>query len=496
MEREYSKKLLQALQEQERRNARVSLLAYAKAVMPGYEVGDHHYQIAHALEAVERRAILRQIIVMPPRHGKSELASRKFPAWYLARNPRHQMIASSYAGELAVDFGRSVRNLMGSKDHQNVFKDSGLSPDSAAANRWHTTEGGIYVAAGVGSGITGKGAHILLIDDPIKDHEEAESEIYRKRLWNWYKSTAYTRLMPNGAIILIQTRWHEDDLVGKLLAEQEKGEGDDWEVLHLKAVHEGRALWPAWYALPALKKIEKVVGPREWQALYQGEPTPDEGVNFKREWVRYYDKLPENMKMYGASDYAVTEDDLDYTVHGVIGLDENDDMYVVEIWRKQTQTDKWIEALFHLVQKWKPLVWGEEAGQIIKSVGPFILKRQIEDKIYFHREQFASSVNKVIRSRSFEARMSMGKVYFPRNEEWGETLISELMKFPLGKNDDQVDVMSLFGRMISGMVGAKPPKEPRQEPDINDGMTKVTLSQLFKHNEEIRRKERTENYVR
>ena len=493
MKQESSKKLLQALQEKERRNARVSLIAYTKSVLPVYETSDHHYRIAHKLEAVERGEIPRLIIVMPPRHGKSELASRKFPAWYLGRNPRHQIIASSYSGDLATDFGRSVRNLMDSRDHQNIFPKSGLSPDSQAANRWHTTEGGVYVAAGVGSGITGKGAHILLIDDPIKDHEEAESEIYRRRLWNWYKSTAYTRLMPGGAVIIIQTRWHEDDLVGKLLIDED---GDDWDVLHLKAIDGKQALWPSWYPIQDLEKIQKVIGPREWQALYQGEPTPDEGVQFKREWVRYYDKLPENMRMYGASDYAVTEDDNDYTVHGIVGIDEHDDMYVVEMWRQQTETDKWIEALFHLVQKWKPLVWGEESGQIIKSVGPFIDKRQREDKVYFRREQFTSAVNKVIRARSFEARMSMGKVYFPRNEEWGETLISELIKFPLGKNDDQVDVMSLFGRMISGMIGASVPKPKPRSPDIKDGMTKVTLTDLFKHSDDMRRKERMENYAR
>ncbi len=198
------------------------------------------------------------MIFMPPRHGKSELGSRRFPAWYLGRNPGKSIIAASYNSDLATDFGREVRNIVNAPEYGCVFESS-LSADSKAANRWHTDAGGIYVAAGVGTAVTGRGADIFLIDDPVKDREEADSEIKRQRVWDWYTSTAYTRLAPGGAIILIQTRWNEDDLGGRLLEAQEAG-GDKWEVLDLPAIRDdGSALWPDRYSVEALERIKAAI---------------------------------------------------------------------------------------------------------------------------------------------------------------------------------------------------------------------------------------------
>ena len=183
------------------------------------------------------------MIFMPPRHGKSELASKRFPAWCLGRDPKRQIIAASYNSE----FGQ-------------VFPNVSLAPDSQAANRMNTNHKGAYVAAGVGTAVTGRGAHIALIDDPFKDREEADSERRRDLVWDWYRSTLYTRLMPGGAIVLIQTRWHEDDLAGRIL-EQEAGQ---WEVLELPAINKGgEPLWPEWYNLEALNRIKATIGPRE-----------------------------------------------------------------------------------------------------------------------------------------------------------------------------------------------------------------------------------------
>ena len=451
------------LAEKQHRTARRSLIAYTEATLPGYAAAGHHRRIAERLEAIERGEIDRLLVVMPPRHGKSELASRRYPAWYLGRHPDRQIIAASYNSDLAADFGRAVRNLMGSSEHRAVFPGSTLAPDSAAANRWHTGAGGSYVAAGVGTAITGRGAHVLLIDDPIKGREDAESETYRERLWNWYRAVAYTRLMPGGSIVLIQTRWYEDDLAGRLLAEMERG-GDRWEVLHLSARSEtGEALWPEWYPAGDLARIRAAIGPREWQALYQGDPTPDEGSYFRRDWIRYYDDPPEHMRTYGASDYAVTNDGGDYTVHRVVGVDPKDDIYVLDWWRGQTDSDRWIDAMLDLMKRHEPLIWAEEAGQIGKSLGPFIVKRQMERKVYGRREQFVSATDKPTRARSIQARMSMGKVYLPCKASWTPGLVSELLKFPAGKHDNQVDVMSLFGRMLAALAkGVVPPaaKEP------------------------------------
>jgi hypothetical protein len=210
--------------------------------------------MAERLEAVERGEIKRLMIFSPPRHGKSELVSRRFPAWYLGRNPDRQVISASYGADLAADFGRDVRNIVASPEFTVLFGGVGLAEDSGAKHRWHTNRGGSYVAAGVGTAITGRGADILNIDDPTKDREAAESVLVREATWGWYTSTAYTRLMPGGAVILTMTRWHQDDLAGRLLAEQESG-GDRWEILSLPALDDdGSALWPERYDVDALQR--------------------------------------------------------------------------------------------------------------------------------------------------------------------------------------------------------------------------------------------------
>ena len=214
-----------------RRLAKDSLLKFTEYTNPDYQAAGHHQQIAEALEKVERGEIDRLMIFMPPRHGKSELASRRFPSWYLGKNPSKQIIAASYNSDLASDFGREVRDIVKSPEYHNIF-DVSLAEDSRAVNRWHTNHKGVYIAAGVGTAITGRGAHVALIDDPFKDRQEADSETTREGVWKWYTSTLRTRLMPGGAIVLIQTRWHEDDLAGRLLKQQK----DRWTIIELPAI--------------------------------------------------------------------------------------------------------------------------------------------------------------------------------------------------------------------------------------------------------------------
>lgn len=303
------------------------LLSYAAYQWPSYHIGAHHRKIAEHLEKVESGAIKRLMITMPPRHGKSMLASEYFPAWYLGRNPNHYIITASYSQDLADDFGRKVRNQMAGPEYKAIFPGVELAKDSTSAKRFSTNQDGSYFAVGVGGPVTGRGAHLLLIDDPVKNREDADSEIYRKRAKEWYTSTAYTRLMPGGRVVVIQTRWHEDDLAGWLLEEQ-KHEG--WVTLNLPAIEDGKALWPEQYPLERLQEIQKTIGSRDWSALYQQSPSPDTGDYFKREWVRYYDKAPEVMTIYGASDYAVTSDGGDYTEMGVAGVDEHDNIYLLD----------------------------------------------------------------------------------------------------------------------------------------------------------------------
>lgn len=444
-----------------RRAARSGLIAFAQYTNPTYTDAPHHHQIAEALEAVERGEIKRLIIAMPPRHGKSELASRRFPSWYLGRNPNKQIIAASYNSDLANDFGREVRNIVASPECNRLFNIE-LSADSKAANRWHTNKSGMYVAAGVGTAITGRGADILLIDDPFKDRQEADSEITRQRVWDWYTSTAYTRLMPGGAIIVINTRWHDDDLTGRLLEAQEHG-GDKWEVLSLPAIKDNQPLWPEWYPLERLEQIRSVLPARDWNALYQQNPIPDDGDYFKSAWFGEYDELPQNLRMYGASDYAVTDGGGDYTEHGIIGVDGGGNIYIVDWWKGQTTSDVWIDAKCDLIIRYTPHCWFGESGPIRRAVEPFMLRR-MQDRGAFCRVEWLPSISdKPSRARPIQALASMGKVFFPKNSIWKAELMIQLLRFPAAKHDDGVDVLSLFGRGMQYIKSPKIKRNPEKE---------------------------------
>ena len=420
------------------RQAGQSLLAFTEYTNPLYVRAQHHEQIAAKLEAVERGDIDRLMIFMPPRHGKSELASKRFPAWCLGRKPNRQIIAASYNSDLANDFGRNVRNLVAEPEFGQVFPGVTLAPDSQAAMRMNTNHGGTYVAAGVGTAVTGRGAHIALIDDPFKDREEADSERRRELVWDWYRSTLYTRLMPGGAIVLIQTRWHEDDLAGRLLEQ----DAEQWDVLELPAIDDGRALWPEWYDIDALERIKATIGPREWSALYQQQPQPDEGTFFKREWFDERER-PATLRYYGSSDYAVTDGGGDYTVHRLWGIDARGDVYRVDGWRGQTASDEWIERKLDLIKQYKPLAWFGEGGVIQKAIEPMLRRRMRERNVHCRLEWLPSVADKPTRARSFQAMAATGRVHFEPSAD-----LSEFLVFPAGKHDDEVDVASLIGRAI------------------------------------------------
>lgn len=438
-----------------RRQARKSLLKFTEYTNPLYASAGHHRLIADKLEAVERGEIDRLMIFMPPRHGKSELASKRFPAWCLGRQPRRQIIAASYNSDLANDFGRNVRNIVAEPEFGQVFPEVSLAPDSQAANRMNTNAGGAYVAAGVGTAVTGRGADIALIDDPFKDREEADSQRRRDVVWDWYRSTLFTRLMPGGAIVLIQTRWHEDDLAGRLL----EAEGDQWEVLELPALKDGKALWPEWYDAPVLERIRDTVGPREWSALYQQKPQPDEGTYFQRDYFKEWEALP-SLRYYGTSDYAVTDGGGDYTVHRVWGIDASGALYRVDGWRGQTTPDVWIEEKLNLIHKYKPLAWFGESGVIKKAVDPMLTRRMRERKIFCRMEWLPSVADKPTRARSFQAMAASGRVFFEPGAD-----IAEFLVFPAGKHDDDVDTASMIGMAIDqahpAIVKPQDTKKPR-----------------------------------
>lgn len=441
-----------------RRVARRSLIEFTRYTLPSYLPAAHHRLIAEKLEAIERGDIDRLMINMPPRHGKSELGSRRFPAWFLGRNPQSTIMSASYNLDKAEEFGGEVRDIVRSAGYRNLFPQVQLKEDTRAKGFWRTEQGGYYISAGVGTALTGRGTvgPIVLIDDPLKDRAEADSERHRENVKQWYSAVVLSRF-PR-AVVVVQTRWHEDDLTGWLLSEQAKG-GDQWDILELPAISpDGQALWPDFYPIDVLERLKRATIPRDWSALYQQRPSPDEGAYFKRDWFRWYDEKPKQLRVYGASDYAVTEGDGDYTVHVIVGVDPEDNIYVLDLWRGQTTSDAWVQAWLDLVRQHKPLMWIEEQGQIIKSIGPFLERRMREEKVYCRREQVASAADKPTRSRSIQARTSMGKVYLPSKAPWVADFTSELLMFPAGKHDDQVDAFGLIGRMIDELIPASVPK--------------------------------------
>jgi predicted phage terminase large subunit-like protein len=362
--------------------------------------------------------------------------------------------------------GKVTQVIVAEPEFGHVFPDVSLAPDSQAANRMNTNHRGAYVAAGVGTAVTGRGAHIALIDDPFKDREEADSERRRDLVWDWYRSTLYTRLMPGGAIVLIQTRWHEDDLAGRLLDH----DGEQWEVLELPAIDaDGKALWPEWYDVDALERIKATVGPREWSALYQQKPQPDEGTFFKREWFTPWAKLPE-CRFYMTSDYAVTDGGGDYTVLTVWGIDGQGNIYRAAQWKGQTASDVWIEKQLDLIARWQPLCCFGEGGVIQKAIEPILRRRMRERGVFCRLEWLPSVADKPTRARSFQAMAATGRVHFEPGAD-----LSEFLVFPAGKHDDEVDTASLIGRAIDqahpAIVQAQPVQKRRDRWDRKEQET-------------------------
>lgn len=445
-----------------RRRIRASLTEWCR--LNGYEPARHHELIIAELEAIARGEIDRLALFLPPGSAKSTYGSVLFPPWYLARRPDAAIIAASHTAELAERWGRKVRNLIAEHSLELGISVAG---DNKAAGRWETSAGGEYFAAGVGGAIAGRRADLAVIDDPVRSREDADSKKVRDAQWDWYKFDLLTRLKPGAAIVLIQTRWHEDDLAGRILSE----EGDRWRVISLPMEAEdndplgrspGDPLWPEWFTDQMRSDAKR--DPRVWSALYQQRPVPDDGAYFLRDWFRPVEQLPplETLRVYGGSDYAVTADGGDYTVHVVVGVDPEDRIYVLDVWRRQAASDEWVEAWCDLVRKWRPIEWAEETGQIKAGVGPFLDRRARERKAYCYRRQFPTRGDKAVRAQSIRGRAAMGGLYLPISAPWRAEFESELLRFPAGVHDDQVDALGLVGQLLDTMLSGRKPEPANQ----------------------------------
>jgi predicted phage terminase large subunit-like protein len=449
-----------------RRKARTSLAAFIEYRDAGIVPARHHRLLIDRLEALERGDIDRLMVCMPPGSAKSTYASVEFPAWFAGRNPQHAIIGASNTDELAERFGRRVRNIVGGQPFKAVFG-FGLSGDSAAAGRWETERGGEYFSAGVGGTITGRRADLAVIDDPVKSREDADSETRSRKVWDWYTNDLLTRLKPGAKQIVVMTRWSDDDLGGRILDR----EASRWEVVELAMEalpndplgrQTGERLWPEWFTQDMIDTAKLDV--RGWNALYQQQPATEEGDFFRREWFGEYETLPGGLRMYGASDYAVTEGGGDYTEHGVFGLDGSKNLYIADWWRGQTAANVWIETKVDLIQLHQPQCWFGESGPIRKSIEPFLAARLNERNASCRIEWLPSVADKPTRARSFQALASMGKVYVPKHAPWKADVLGQLYRFPAGRHDDAVDVCSLIGRGLEYINAARDiPVKQKQE---------------------------------
>ena len=437
--------------------AQQSLVSFIDQLDLGFVPAAHHLLLIERLEALERGDIDRLMVFMPPGSAKSTYTSVLFPPWFMGRNPHASVIGVSNTTDLAEMFSRRSRNLVARNDYRNVFG-FGVSENTQSASHWENERGGEFFAAGMGAAIAGRRADLGLIDDPIKSREEADSERTQQKHWDWYITDFCTRLKPRARQINIQTRWHMADLSGRILDR----EANRWEVVSLPMVAKasdplsrapGERLWPEWFTAEMVEQAR--LDPRAWNALYQQDPAPDEGDFFQRDDFNEYLELPAKLHFYGASDYAVSEGQGDYTEHGIFGLDYNGDLYVADWWREQAASDVWIERQCDYILKYRPIIWFGEAGPIKRAIEPFLKKRMQEREALCRLEGLPSISDKISRARAIQARCAMGKVYLPKHAPWKADLMSQLMRFPGGKYDDGVDVMSLIGR---GMEFARDPQ--------------------------------------
>lgn len=456
-----------ALAEQAKRVlAERSLGWFIKYHFADYRENWHHKIIIEKLEAVERGEIRKLMIFVPPRHGKSEIASINFPAWFLGRNPKKSIIASSYNSDLAIGFGRKARNIVDSKAYKRIFNTK-LAEDSQAAGKWNTNKGGEYTAVGIGGGTTGRGADIFLIDDPVKDKQEAESPVIQERNIGWYKSVARTRLSPKGAIIVIQTRWHDLDLAGQILADD-----PDWEIIELPAIaestdkyrDEGDALWPAQYSLEELNAIKKELGTELFSALYQQKPLSAESIVFNKGMFRYR-SLDEVQKLetrgFVTIDPAPGKSERADSIGVCINFVDDQNKWNLIAYRIKFDAAELIKLLFKIDQDYFIESFGIEKGMYKDVLKPFL------DAEMAKRNRFLTIVeldhqqaSKHSRIKGLQPRYEAKAIY--HIEGMTKDLEGELLRFPKAPHDDVSDATAYQSKI------AEPPSSYSQTRAVED----------------------------
>jgi len=437
-----------------KQQAQQKFLSFVRQVWPSFVSGRHHEKMAHAFERVVKGECKRLIINMPPRHTKSEFASYLLPAWFLGSNPDKKVIQTSHTAELAVGFGRKVRNLVDSDIYQKVFPGVGLQADSKAAGRWATNKGGDYFAIGVGGAVTGKGADILIIDDPHSEQEaalaEVNPEVYDK-VYEWYTSGPRQRLQPGGAIVIVMTRWSLRDLTGQVIKAEAQRGGEGWEVIEFPAIlPSGNPLWPEFWSLEELESLKLELPNSKWMAQYQQDPTSEGAAIVKREWwkVWEHDNPPPCDFVLMSWDTAFEKSSrADYsalTTWGVFYYDNTDtgkpeaNIILLNAFRDRMEFPKLKQVAIEQYKAWQP------DGVIIEkkaSGAPLIYEMR---SMGIPVQEFTPSKgnDKISRLNAVSDVFASGKVWVPTTH-WAEEVIDEVAAFPSGEHDDYVDSVSL-----------------------------------------------------
>ena len=437
------------------------------------EQAEHHRLILRAMQDCMSTPHGRLMILAPPGSAKSTYASVVAPAWYLGGKPGRRVILASYGDDLARRHGRRTRQLLRSPEAAHILG-CALDPESRAADEFALTNGSEYIACGILGAVTGNRAHGIVIDDPMKGRQDADSQTIRDRTHAAYEDDLLTRLIPGGWVVLINTRWHEDDLSGRILPSGWSGESGDvqcrdgniWKVLCLQAECEspsdplrrpiGAMLWPEWFDDRHWSQFR--LNRRTWSSLYQQKPAPAEGIMFRKDDMGVYDKSPESLRIVGGSDYAATPDGGDWTEHGVMGVAPDGSRYLLDWWRGQVSPEVWIERQIDLIARWKPLRWFGETGPLRRATEGRLRQRMVERSVSCALEWLPhGGADKPTRNQPAIAISGMGRLWWPR-AAWVSELQRQCLVFPAGSPDDGVDTLGLLNRGADTMGTTSMPK--------------------------------------
>lgn len=465
-----------------RRRARENLQSYLWAVRPEYNPGEHHRELCEALQSLERREITRLIVEMPPRHGKTYHVNEGFPSWYLGRNPTHSAISASHGDRQARRSGRRVRKLIWSPKYQAIFPGTRLDRRSDASDEFMTHQGGLYIAVGIHGGFMGSGADLLVIDDPFKSREQADSEIQRDKVWATFDDLE-SRIEPNGVCVCMHTRWHDDDLVGRIVKERIETGKEHWHVIKqplilnecaqwekveagngsdadIAAYNREQALWPERRSLKSARHIRRTRPRRTWVSLYQQNPSSEEGDFFKRHWFHRFPAtasprdggMPTDVRRYLCADFGVRKGG-DTTEFYAVGIDSYNHWWVYDGWSGKETSDVWCFELVSMILKERPDACAGEAGVIRRAVEPFFNMMMDERRASTLMLWPVRGSKKEECAVPLQGIASMHRIHIAYGS-WGDALIDQCAAFPTSDNDHGVDALANLALAMDDTPGA------------------------------------------